>query len=528
MYTQCPKCLTYFQVSAEHLKVAQGNVRCGQCSNVFSALGNLSEVPPQGPGGGNNGGATRKNTPQRGPAPAPAANANSQSKLTNAIAAIQALNQSSQQFLTQSRKHYVTQLQRQAQAKRKYPNVDGRSATARDLNNDPASDKLTEIANEALQEASPEFNFDEALAAVDQIDIEINDEQSGDDEAPIQYGNDDDDDITPAFDGSHLVEDYSTQVNEARKSNTADAKTAKKTVKPTGAAAATNTAKAKPARNESIAGDDFDFSQLEMPDTDDGAKPGKTGASKSKTVTAKSTPSKARKEKAKPQQPTRKKVVKQKLPTRRTPGKKTVQSRQQSARPQPEPEQPMVIENNIPTLAIPKQLLEDFQQEPAIPASHYRSMVSWGIGSLLLMFLFLGQTVYFKHNELGQISQLRPWVAFFCKTVSCELDMQADIGQIELLGQDIRSHPKTKKALMVSATIINNAPFTQPYPGLRLSFSDMNGEKVAMRNFLPKDYLPSGYDVDEGMESNVPIQLELEIVDPGKNAVNFEFDFFSI
>ena len=47
MYTQCPKCLTYFQVTAEHLKVAQGNVRCGQCSNVFSALGNLSESPPQ-------------------------------------------------------------------------------------------------------------------------------------------------------------------------------------------------------------------------------------------------------------------------------------------------------------------------------------------------------------------------------------------------------------------------------------------------------------------------------------------------
>lgn len=523
MYTQCPKCLTYFQVSAEHLKVAQGNVRCGQCSNVFSALGNLSEVPPQGPDGGNNGTA-RKNTPQRGPAPAPADNANSQSKLTNAIAAIQALNQSSQQFLTQSRKHYVTQLQRQAQAKRKYPDVDGRSATARDLNNDPASDKLTELANEALQEASPEFNFDEALAAVDQIDIQINEEQSTNDETPIQYGTDDDDDITPAYDGSHLVEDYGSKVEQARTPGTTGTKTAGNTAKRAGTATGKNAVKTKPA-----GGDEFDFSQLEMPDTDDGAKPGNTGAAKNKTVTTKSTPSKGRKERAKPQQPARKKIIKQKLPTRRTPGKKTAQpSRQQPARPQPEPEQPMVIENNIPTLAIPKQLLEDFQQEPTIPASHYRSMVSWGIGSLLLMFLFLGQTVYFKHNELGQISQLRPWVAFFCKTVSCELDMQADIGQIELLGQDIRSHPKTKKALLVSATIINNAPFTQPYPGLRLSFSDMNGEKVAMRNFLPKDYLPSGYNVDEGMESNVPIQLELDIVDPGKNAVNFEFDFFSI
>ena len=106
--------------------------------------------------------------------------------------------------------------------------------------------------------------------------------------------------------------------------------------------------------------------------------------------------------------------------------------------------------------------------------------------------------------------------------------MQMDVEQIELLGQDIRSHPKGKNALLVSATIINNAAFTQPYPGLQLSFSDINGEKVATRNFLPKDYLPSKFTTRKGMESNIPIQLELELVDPGKSAVNFEFDFFPI
>ena len=47
MYTQCPQCMTYFQVTAEHLKIAQGNVRCGHCRNVFSALGNLTEHLPE-------------------------------------------------------------------------------------------------------------------------------------------------------------------------------------------------------------------------------------------------------------------------------------------------------------------------------------------------------------------------------------------------------------------------------------------------------------------------------------------------
>ena len=43
MYTQCPKCTTLFGVSAEQLRTARGNVRCGQCLTVFDALENLRD-----------------------------------------------------------------------------------------------------------------------------------------------------------------------------------------------------------------------------------------------------------------------------------------------------------------------------------------------------------------------------------------------------------------------------------------------------------------------------------------------------
>ncbi len=43
MFTQCPKCETTFQVTADQLKAANGDVRCGQCLAVFNALDNLSE-----------------------------------------------------------------------------------------------------------------------------------------------------------------------------------------------------------------------------------------------------------------------------------------------------------------------------------------------------------------------------------------------------------------------------------------------------------------------------------------------------
>jgi len=511
MYTQCPKCLTYFQVTADHLKVAQGNVRCGQCSNVFSALGNLSESPPQQ----NSSTSGQKSRPpsnsQKGaPRNTPAARSetgnvpnNAQSKLSTAIAAIQALNQSSQKILSQGRKNYVTQLQKQAQAKKKYSSTSGGS-TARDL----SQDSDLEAAKAALADANMDHNIDieEALAAVDGIGFDG-------DGMPLGYGDSVDEALSSLDDSLPPDEDTKSKYSGTSKNKPGTKK------------------RAKIIKTDSVDDDIFDFSEFDLPDEQSSA----AKQTKAKNL-APEKENNARKKSS------RKKFAKS-ADVKPAPRKSVESSREEeieeivlsvSANEQPivmpqqiisDPE--VIIENNIPTLAIPKALLEDFEKEKTSHAS-YRSMLTWGGLSVLMMLVFLGQAIYFKHNELGQISQLRPWIQMFCKHASCELSMQTDIGQIELLGQDIRSHPKNEKALLVSATIINNASFTQPYPGLQLSFSDMNGVKVATRNFMPKDYLPSKYSSKKGMESNIPIQLELELVDPGKSAVNFEFDFFSM
>jgi predicted Zn finger-like uncharacterized protein len=44
VYTQCPDCATVFRVTAEALRAAQGEVRCGVCATTFNALENLSEA----------------------------------------------------------------------------------------------------------------------------------------------------------------------------------------------------------------------------------------------------------------------------------------------------------------------------------------------------------------------------------------------------------------------------------------------------------------------------------------------------
>ncbi len=47
MYTQCPKCQTFFHVTLEQLQVRDGLVRCGQCNNAFQADQHLYNEIPQ-------------------------------------------------------------------------------------------------------------------------------------------------------------------------------------------------------------------------------------------------------------------------------------------------------------------------------------------------------------------------------------------------------------------------------------------------------------------------------------------------
>lgn len=46
MHTQCPHCQTVFRMTAAHLNIAQGHVRCGSCQHIFNAALHLLKQSP--------------------------------------------------------------------------------------------------------------------------------------------------------------------------------------------------------------------------------------------------------------------------------------------------------------------------------------------------------------------------------------------------------------------------------------------------------------------------------------------------
>ena len=177
-------------------------------------------------------------------------------------------------------------------------------------------------------------------------------------------------------------------------------------------------------------------------------------------------------------------------------------------------------EDKNPSIEIPPLLVEDLQKDQEEQTGHNKL---WLVGSLLLLLAFVSQSIYFSRDELAKNPRYRPWLTMACQTLGCTIAVPYDISQIDIIGRDVRTHPTAPHALIAGTTLINNASFNQPYPLLTLTFSNMTGTVLAQRRFTPREYLKPGTDIKAGMKPDVPVQVQLELVDPGKDAVNYEF-----
>lgn len=155
--------------------------------------------------------------------------------------------------------------------------------------------------------------------------------------------------------------------------------------------------------------------------------------------------------------------------------------------------------------------------------------VMWGIGTILLTLSLIIEYIWFNRNDYIREPGILAEVDNLCLEFDCtNLSFRAP-SQIELVSRNIYSHPNEKQALMVNVTIKNNAAFSQPYPTMKIDFTDIRGNTIATRNFLPQEYLYALNLQQDGHENLLAPytnrDITIEIVDPGIEALTYEFDF---
>jgi predicted Zn finger-like uncharacterized protein len=149
----------------------------------------------------------------------------------------------------------------------------------------------------------------------------------------------------------------------------------------------------------------------------------------------------------------------------------------------------------------------------------------WILACLLLLFGLLAQLGWALRDTLIADPTMGPLLQSACNVMQCRLPPVREVNKLRLLARDVQTHPTVPGALLISATVRNDAPFTQPWPVVDIRLSDGNGKTIAMRRLNPYEYLDDVDALRRGLAPGASTALVFEVEDPSHHAVAFDMEF---
>jgi predicted Zn finger-like uncharacterized protein len=149
----------------------------------------------------------------------------------------------------------------------------------------------------------------------------------------------------------------------------------------------------------------------------------------------------------------------------------------------------------------------------------------WITACLLLLLGLTTQLAWALRETLISDPNTGPVLRQACAMLQCQLPPVRDVSKLRLLARDVQTHPTVPGALLISATLRNDAAFTQPWPVVTIRLSDGNGKVIAMRRLNPSEYLDDTDALHRGLAPGANSALVFEVEDPGHQAVAFDLGF---
>jgi hypothetical protein len=175
--------------------------------------------------------------------------------------------------------------------------------------------------------------------------------------------------------------------------------------------------------------------------------------------------------------------------------------------------------------ALPEVLREEAEEFATGNAARRRN-IGYGVAALALLMLLAGQYVFFMPEDAARrYPQWRGAIESLCVRIGCVLAERRDPARIRVLSRDVRVHPRYEGVMQIKATLTNAAPYRQPYPQVRFTLFNVNGQTIATRVFQPSEYLGRAVAASARLRPQTPFQLELDVLAPEQAAVSFEFQF---
>lgn len=152
------------------------------------------------------------------------------------------------------------------------------------------------------------------------------------------------------------------------------------------------------------------------------------------------------------------------------------------------------------------------------------AQLRWWLVSGGLLLLLVGLVPIADRDRLATDARWRPMLESMCGVLQCSLPPWRELKAFKYTG-DVRRHPSVPNALLISVSLRNDAHFAQAWPLLELRMSDLDGRDVDLRRFRPQEYL-GGVAHGSTIQPMQSVNATLEVVDPGRDAVNWVFDVY--
>lgn len=168
-------------------------------------------------------------------------------------------------------------------------------------------------------------------------------------------------------------------------------------------------------------------------------------------------------------------------------------------------------------------------RSPRASASRYHAdppSRGWRWGCVLLLLTLLGQIAWAERAQWLKQPPVRRVLGQVLGWFNRSLPPLVEPALLSLTARDVRPHTTVPGALLITASMRNaHTELAVAFPRVEVKMTDLTGKAVALRRFAPAEYLADPAAIPAGIEPGAMVPLVFEVVDPGRNALNFEFAF---
>jgi predicted Zn finger-like uncharacterized protein len=148
----------------------------------------------------------------------------------------------------------------------------------------------------------------------------------------------------------------------------------------------------------------------------------------------------------------------------------------------------------------------------------------WTAGSALLVLLLAIQVVHHYRHDLAASESLNGPLTSLYAVLGIPLVPRWNLNAYEVRQLGASTAAEAPGQITVRASVKNGAHQAQPLPLLRVTLQDRFGNRIAARDVPPQSYLPRAIPRSSLLSAGQRIDAEMAFVDPGSNAVGFEID----